>query len=101
MLRQTTKCAFDMLVNGHRVDVKSARPGQYGGWQLKYRYMGWMFRLAKVPATCDFYLLVCQDKEGAIVKRYVVPADEAKITMLTITPAGKYERFLGAVHLLR
>jgi len=99
--RQTTRAPYDLLVNGHRVDVKSARPGVYGkGRGHRHRYVGWMFHLAKVPATCDHYFLVCQDKDGEVVRSYVVPADEARVTMLTITPDGKYERFRDALDLL-
>jgi hypothetical protein len=97
--RQTTKAPFDLLVNGQRVDVKSGRPSIYG--KDKNKYVGWVFNLIKVPPTCDFYLLVCQSRDGAVERRYVVPASEAQITTITITPSGKYERYRDADHLLK
>lgn len=98
--RQTTRAPFDLLVNGWRIDVKSGKPSVYGNSKTKV-YVGWIFRLAKVPATCDFYLLVCQDKSGSIERRYLIPAGAARITMLTITPCGKYEGFRDAFDQLR
>jgi len=91
--KQTTKAPFDLLANGHRVDVKSARPGRYGNNHATD--MGWIFRIGKKPHTCDFYLLLCYTKKGKIARRFLVPASVAPHTMLTITPHGrcKYDKY--------
>lgn len=99
VLRQTCKAPFDLLVNGHRVDVKSAHAGLYGDARDQNTY--WIFALAKVKPTCDFYLLVCLNSDDSVARRYVVPSSSAKIRTLTITPCGKYEGFRDRDDLLR
>lgn len=98
VVRQTARCEFDLLANGRQVDVKSARPGIYG--RVPREYKGWMFHLRKVPATCEFYMLMCLSESGETDRVYLVPAEKAGTRMLTITPNGKYEKYRAAFNLL-
>lgn len=91
---QTTKGEFDLLVDGHQVDVKASHWSEYpirGGMMR-----GWIFHLHKVPPTCDFYLLVCLDEDDSAVRRYLIPASAAHVQTISITKHGKYEPFRDA-----
>jgi hypothetical protein len=100
--RQSTRAPFDLLVDGVRVDVKS---GKYGEYKHKNGTLvrGHVFALNKVPATCDLYLLVGVDGENRPLWRYYIPASEAQVRTITITPTGKrYAAFKDDIaHLTR
>jgi hypothetical protein len=101
VVRQTTRAPFDLLVNGHRVDVKCGHTSIYGNDGRGHTYIGWTFRLAKVPPTCDFYLVLCLAADDSTERLYAIPSSAATVTMLTITPHGKYEKYRDALDLLR
>lgn len=94
--QQATRAPFDLLVDGVRVDVKSARFTRYRG--SSGYVQGHIFALNKVPATCDLYLCCGVDESNGILWRYYIPAEHARIRTLTISPTGKkYLRFKEAV----
>lgn len=98
--RQTTKAPFDMMVNGHRVDVKAAHFGVYQNNRSGGYCSGFIFSGLKRGKCADFFDLLCIDG-GEVVHRLIVPAPEARIVTLTVTPRtlagrGKYSRFMGA-----
>lgn len=99
--RQTTRAPFDLLVNGHRVDVKSAHYTEYRKQGAEFNIFGWVFGLSKVPATCDVYLLVCLSDSDEHMRRYIIPAAAAQVQTITITERGKYEPFRDALDHLR
>lgn len=94
---QATKAPFDLLVNGQRVDVKSATWGDYGPVR------GFIFCLKDKDHSvrCDFFDLVCV-KDDQLAHRFVVPAKNASVQTVTITERtlggfGKYSKFMDAV----
>jgi hypothetical protein len=91
VVRQTTRAAYDLLVNGKKVDVKSATPSSYG--KGKDKYLGWIFGLNKPIHICEYYMLMCLDTGGVLKRVYFVPSGVAPLSMLTITPNGKYEKY--------
>lgn len=99
---QTARAPFDLLVDGVRVDVKSAKYSEYRNSHTGTYVRGHVFALNKVPATCDLYLCCGVDESNAIMWRYYIPAEHARVRTLTITPTGKkYTRFREAIDELR
>jgi hypothetical protein len=104
--RQTTKAPFDLLVNGHRVDVKMGvwHSYQSSKWKTQRVCSGFFFAGVKRCKDCDFLDLLCIEND-AVLHRFVVPADSARVQTVTLTPLqlrgeGKYSQFENAVHLL-
>jgi hypothetical protein len=96
--RMTTRAPYDFFVNGHlRIDVKSAQYGEYGH---DHYSKGFVFALNKKIPTCDLYILCGVNKGNEILWRYFIPASQARITILTITPHGKYTRYRNNIHVL-
>lgn len=108
--RQTTKAEFDLLVNGHRVDVKAAKwsehqlslpiPGKSAGSWMR----GFVFAGLKRGIDCDFFDLLCLEN-GQLRHRFIIPAIAAQITGLTMTKRqldgfGKYSAYRDRVDLL-
>lgn len=93
--RQTCKAPFDLLVDGVRVDVKAARPTMLRTTRAH------VFALNKVPPTCDFYIMVGLDEDGAVLWRCFVPAMAAQKRTISVCGSGKYEVFKGALGELR
>jgi hypothetical protein len=92
--RMTTKAPYDLRVNRLRVDVKS------GHWTESSS--GWVFHLGKKdPPRCDVYVVVCLDDLDRHMRRYVIPADRARVQTMTITDHGKYEHYRDAIEHLR
>src|SRR5690606_3116975 len=94
--RMSTRHPFDMLVNGHRVDVKASRWHEYAG-----RVRGYTFAGLKRGAHADFFDAVCI-KDGVVAARFVVPAESARVMTLHLSPCdleggGKYGRFLNTI----
>lgn len=92
---QSARAPYDLLVNGHRVDVKSSMLTRHGWYQFGGIDRG---------AGCDFFDLLCI--EGGVKARLIVPASMANVVKISMTPTtleglGKYAAFVGAVHLLR
>lgn len=90
--RMSTRHPFDVLVNGHRVDVKAARPSAGGGF---------VFAGMKRGEHCDFFHAVCVRNDNTALAHFVIPAEEARIHTLTLSPLtlageGKYARFRDA-----
>lgn len=91
---------YDALVNGRRVDVKSAVWTDYK--QRRGRVRGYVFTSIKECADCDALVLVCHDGAGVATAWFVVPADAARVQTITITPAsfdggpGKWAPYLDA-----
>ncbi len=82
----TTQKEFDLLMNRKvKVDVKSGRYHGAAG--------GYVFGLAKVPATCDLYLLAPMDEDGAPLGWYFIPSRVAQVQTITLTRNGKYEHY--------
>lgn len=97
--RQTTRAPFDMLVNGHRVDVKAAHFGIYPNSSSGGSCSGFIFAGLKRGESADFFDLLCIEGD-AVLHRFIVPASEARIVTLTVTPRtlagrGKYSGFMG------
>lgn len=99
--RQRTKAPFDLLVNGHRVDVKVAKWTDYAtttsGGSPNGHVRGFVFAGLRKGRRCDFFDLICDS--GRRVRRFIVPASVARVSTLTITRAslrgtGKYAPFL-------
>lgn len=87
--RQSTKSPFDLLVDGRRVDVKSAHRSQHG----------FAFAGLKNGRDADVFDLLCIEG-GDVMRRFVVPASEARVSTLTISPLslsgrGTYSDFMG------
>ncbi len=74
---QTTKKPFDLLVNSHRVDVKSAKWSDYG------KVRGFIFSGLKRGVDCDFFDLVCVFN-GVFFTRFVIPSADARVKTITI-----------------
>lgn len=91
VVRQTTRAPFDLLVNGHQVDVKAAHPSLYG--KNKSLHQGWIFRTAKSDPSCDFYVCLCFDNNEKIIKTYVIPSSDALVTTITIAKKGRFEKY--------
>ena len=98
--RQTTKCVFDLLVNGLKVDVKSAAMSTYVNVTKKGPKtcnMGHVFGIYNnngAKTSCvDVYVLCGVNASGGILWRYFIPEPELRVHMVTITPNGKYSRF--------
>lgn len=100
---QTTKAEFDILVNGHRVDVKMSLWHEY---QTKTHVCrGFTFAGIGQCAGCDFLDLVCVNGHY-VVCRFVVPARAARVETITITPSalrgrGRYGQWVNRLDLLR
>lgn len=95
--RQTTKAPFDLLVNVVRVDVKSATWTRYEKDEGLGSVQGYVFAGLKRGRDCDVFDLICVAGRS-VIARFLVPATEAKVVTLTITPLtlegkGKYSRF--------
>ena len=94
--RQTTKAPFDLLVNGHRVDVKISTLNKTGWFQ---------FGCIKKCVDCDFLDLLCI-RNGERVARFIVPANAARVVTVSMMPStlygkGKYGFWLDKVELLK
>lgn len=97
---QRTKAPYDLLINGHRVDVKSSTYCEYGDVR------GYLFNGLKRGRDCDFFDLVCVE-EDVVVHRFIVPASLATMS-LTITRSsystpssgGKWAAYKDAICLL-
>jgi hypothetical protein len=97
----TTRAPYDLLVNGKaRVDVKSARFSNFplqvvreDGTTRTWNRAGFVFGLNKAEPTCDLYILCGLDDKDTILWSYYIPADKARVQMITITPEGKYTLF--------
>lgn len=92
---QPTRAPFDLLVNGHRVDVKSSALNTHGWYQFGDTRRG---------VDCDFFDLLCIAGDE-VIARFVVPADKARVMSISMMPGtleglGKYAAFRDAVHLL-
>jgi len=96
VVRQKTKSPFDLLVNGHKVDVKSAH------WSNVVS--AYVFGGIKQGKDTDFFVLVCV--EGSEVKaRFIVPSSAARVSTLVITRKtlagyGKYSDYRDSLDLL-
>lgn len=105
--RQTTKAPFDLLINEHRIDVKSAKWSDYEreSGALKGQHVrGFVFANLRRGVDCDFFDLLCL-KAGEFAHRFLIPADVASVTTLTITERqlggyGKYSQFEDALYQL-
>lgn len=98
--RQTSKAPFDLRVNGHRVDVKSAEWVAYE----EHHVRGHIFGGLKRGEDCDFFDLLCLE-ENQVKHRFIIPASVARVTMLTITERqlggyGKYSQYQDRIDLL-
>lgn len=85
--RQTTKAAFDLLVDGQtRVNVKSAVFSVYGACK------GFFFGLGSTWTTCDVFSLVKVD--GSLTPQILwVPSSEAKQQTITLTKKNRFNEF--------
>lgn len=93
-----TKHPYDLLLNNRiTVDVKSSQYNVYG---KNDRVKGFFFGINKKIPTCDFYILCCVDANNHIMSKYIVPSSKAKVKMITITPKGKYTRYIENIALL-
>jgi hypothetical protein len=105
--RQPTRAPFDLLVNGRvRVDVKSGKFADYSttrrsGRGRTDRVAGHFFGINHRAGACDLYLLCGVDESNRVLWRYFVPASDAQVGTLTLTPKGKYSRFKESVNVLR
>lgn len=86
---QSCRSPFDLLVNGYRVDVKTSTLNKTGWYQ---------FGGIKKCLDCDFLDLLCVSEDGDLRARFVVPADKARVTTVSMMPAtleglGKYASF--------
>lgn len=89
--RMSTRHPFDLRVNGFRVDVKAARRSRHG----------FTFAGLKRGECCDFFHAVCVRNDGTALAHFLIPADEARVCTLTLSPStlagrGKYARFRDA-----
>lgn len=95
--QQGVKSPFDLLVGKVRVDVKSATWTSYEVNDGRNAVQGYVFGNLKRGQDCDVFDLICVAGRS-VVARFLVPAAEAQVTTLTITPLtlegkGKYSRF--------
>ena len=74
--KMSTNYPFDLFVNKSvKVDVKYSH--LYHGRQGNF----YSFKLNKIAPTCDFYLLIANDKDTEV---YVVPSNMAQQTQISI-----------------
>ena len=90
---QTAKAPFDLLVNGHRVDVKSSTFRDYG------YVTGYLFNGLKNGSDSDFFDFVCVEG-GLVLHRFIIPSAIACTRSLTITQSsidgiGKRKKWFG------
>ena len=95
---------FDFLVNGKRVEVKTAKASYYN-FPEKYKYGHWIFNYTKEKGKFDY--LVCIGKTEGKIIFLVIPAKEIKgekaIAMypFSITKNWKYySKFINKWNLL-
>ncbi len=99
--RMTTRHAFDLMVNGWRVDVKVSHYHDYRGRNASQQ-RGYTFAGLKQGVCCDFFHLVCCSEGDEPVARLVVPSSEAECSSMhvrprDIEPGGRRHRYVGAV----
>jgi hypothetical protein len=96
--RMRTRAPYDLFVHGAvRVDVKSSVYHDYG------RVKGYLFGLAKKVPTCDLYILCGVNRgDNSIRWKFYVPAEEARVKMITISSIthGKFIRFFEDINQL-
>lgn len=79
----------DLVVNGHKVDVKSAVRTSYKGSD-GYPIRGFVFTNLKKGADCDFYAMACLDDDRKGIKRlYIIPSSDLQQRTLTLTAAAE------------
>ncbi len=76
------KHPWDLLINGHRIDVKSGQYAEYGVCK------GWFFQIRKIVPTCDFYVLTCLVGDEC-ERLYIIPAMRLQQTSVTISAGAK------------
>lgn len=94
---QPTGAPFDLIVGGHRVDVKISKYHESLGW--------FQFGNIKNGIDCDFFDMLCI-RDGCILGRFVIPSAAARVRSVTIMPSafdgrGKYGPYKDAIDLLR
>lgn len=90
---QSTKAPFDLLVNDHRVDVKSAHLTKGSVY---------VFAGLRGGVDCDFFDLVCLGSNNRTRWRFIVPASAARIQTLQIrcgigAPPSRYAQYRDAL----
>lgn len=101
---QRHKASFDLLVNGEKIDVKSAHWSSYKTTQGRTAVEGWVFAGLKYGRDCDYFDLLCVEGAG-VLHRFVIPSLEARVQSLTITRKtiegrSKYSKFENAAGLV-
>lgn len=99
---QPTGAPFDLIVGGHRVDVKSSTWHDYG------RVKGYIFNNLKRGVDSDFFDLLCVG-EDIVKHRFIVPWSAVTSEVVTITPSSiigegaqkKWWPYKDAIELLR
>lgn len=99
--RATVKAPFDLLVNGHRVDVKYASKATAKGSTQ------WTWRISKEEHACDFYLLIAESDTGEQPMVFVRPAADTPKTCSTMRRStvsgglGRMDQWKDRIDLLR
>lgn len=99
---QRTQAPFDLLVNDHRVDVKSASWTECGA---RGDRKGYAFGNLKKGIDCDLFDLVCIGEDGSVAARFIVPSTAARVDTLVISQktldgTGKYSPWRDRLDLL-
>lgn len=94
--RQSTRAPFDLLINQHRVDVKTARTS----WVRTTPCF--TFANLKRGENCDFFDLLCINDDGTMRWRFVIPAEKTRVRQLALSCAsgqylGMYAQYLDAI----
>jgi len=89
---------FDLMVNGHRVDVKSSVWRPYTGCLGSY-----VFSKTKRGRDADLFDAVCVEGDE-VIHRFVIPAEQVvsdgiTISVTSLRGEGKYGPYLNAEHL--
>lgn len=81
---------YDLLWQGHRVNVKSAMT--YYNRFAKHWY--WTFRIKESWVNCDMFLLLGYLRESMVPKRaWLVPSAECRVGAVGISQVGTENRF--------
>jgi len=93
--RMTTKCPFDLLVNGNiRIDVKVGNPGHVRGSRVH------TFRTAKKFATCDLYMIFALKEDSSVEKLFLIPGNDLQVVTMCIGNKSKYDKYIDRWDLL-
>ena len=91
--QQEYNAPFDLLVNGYEIDVKSRASKNGNSYHFSVDPNN---GLSKLRPPKDYYACIATDT-GDI---WIIPSEKVKVKCISITPGGKYDGYLFAIHKL-